>query len=104
MAARFKTRILGIGLNLQILLCLISTFPQFMKDPVLLSVIIMSILATMCIDLLDILLLTTLDYPVLLALWEIIKDVGEQHLQALFILGCIVHMFIIQNQILINMI
>ena len=103
MPAHFGTRLLGIGVNLQLLLIVIDKFPVFLENDILMAILILNIIASLCIHSTDLLLLVMIEQPILTKLWLIVSSTGDDNLKTLFIIGCIVHMIIIKNKMLVNM-
>ncbi len=97
MSARSISRLSSVAINLQLLLLLVTIFPEFLSEYVLFALLTLSILAAISIHPTALLLLLTAEQPVLYALWSM--TYVSKRTQALFLIGIMIHMIIIQNQI-----
>jgi len=102
MAARMEMRLLCMGANMQLLIATITCFPEFLQNEILLILLTLNVAATLCIHSTDLLLLVTVDQSILPSLWSIVMAINDESLKNLFIIGCIIHATIINNNTMAN--
>lgn len=102
MAARSALRLMGYGVNLQLVIISIEIFPSLISNDILVIITILNILISLSFHNTILLALASIEQPILFELWSLIRDIGDPTLQYAFIAGCIIHLTIIQNQLLVN--
>ena len=102
MVARSDIKLLAMGVNLQFLLFILDSYPIFISDPFLSTLVLFDLLVIITPHYADILLIVSIESPVFMSIWNVLSKIGDQQLMSYFLFGVIVHIVILKTKIMSN--
>lgn len=103
--AKTIIRLLDIGCNLQLVSFVILMYPDFLIQDVLIPITILNILTCLCVHYILVYGLMVIDSAILPIIYEYlsVEHCGDTIIK-LFLLGLVVHLAVLHNKLITNMI
>jgi len=97
-------RLMCQGANLEIILILTSKIPMFLSNTLLQIIVLLDLLVILSIDITSLLLTITIEQPAIIGILSIAQNINDPTLLSLLITGLVIHVLIINNQLIANLI
>ncbi|MCR8433128.1 MAG: hypothetical protein NDP13_02680 [Crenarchaeota archaeon] len=101
--AKIVTRLLDIGFNLQLIFVITAAYPNLLQDTLML-ITILNVFACLCIHYIMVYGLVVIDSTVLVAVYRYLIEYQSEPMTKLFFIGVIVHLMILNNKLMTNII
>ncbi|MEX0568989.1 MAG: hypothetical protein Q6363_007525 [Candidatus Njordarchaeota archaeon] len=89
---------------MEIILILTSKIPMFLSNTLLQIIVLLDLLVILSIDITSLLLTITIEQPAIIGILSIAQNINDPTLLSLLITGLVIHVLIINNQLIANLI